>query len=139
MLTQHATQTAVQSPPEGEPVATTLLNHLRFTALACRVKPRTDLFEACALLQTTRDLTVQSYAEALTRCLHQAIGQPPRFHAPGTPEMTWDEAWLVSLTHALAIGDEHSTAFLIRSRVARDHQRLIRFLVSQIARHFEDA
>ena len=34
------------------PEAWAFLNHLRFVAMECRVKPRTDLFEACAFTTT---------------------------------------------------------------------------------------
>ncbi|MEM6941599.1 MAG: hypothetical protein AAF943_16285 [Pseudomonadota bacterium] len=112
------------------------LNHLRFVAMQCRVKPKTDLFEACALLQTNRTASREAYAEALMRCLSEALGKPARLHAPGTAELSFDEEWLVQLGRASATGDEPSRRFLLGSRVAHANRRLVGFLVGQIAECF---
>ena len=62
--------------------------------MSCRVKPQTDLFEACALLKVNRSETLDAHAEALVRCLGEAFGKPPRLYAPGISEFTFDEQWL---------------------------------------------
>ena len=118
------------------PNAVGMLNHLRFIAMNCRVKPHTELFEACALLHVTRNASQEAHAEALMRCLNEAIGQPARLLAPGVVEMTFDEHWLVQLGQASARQDLASLNFLIRSRVSREHQRLFTFLVSRISDSF---
>ncbi|MEO0386941.1 MAG: hypothetical protein AAF281_05345 [Pseudomonadota bacterium] len=114
-----------------------LLNHLRFVAMGCRSKPRTDLFEACALLQVGRSDSLAAYGEALMRCLNQALGKASRLLAPGTEELTFDECWLVQLARAEASGDRASAAFLLNSRVGREHRRLVGFLMTRISECFE--
>ena len=108
------------------------LNHLRFVALRCRVMPRTTLFEACALLQIEKSARRTSHAESLMRCIDEALGRRVWLFAPGTLEITFDEAWLVQLACATARQDADSMDFLLRSRVAPEHRRLVRFLVSRI-------
>ena len=118
------------------PEAWAFLNHLRFVAMACRVKPRTDLFEACALLKVERSATRDAHAEALMRCLSEAFGKPARLYAPGTTEQTFDEQWLMRLGMACGQGDEDSARFLLSSRVAFENRRLVRFLIGRIAECF---
>lgn len=111
--------------------AIAFLNHLRFTAMQCRAKPQTELFQACALLQVSRSECQTAHSEALMRCLAQALGQPARLLAPGTKEMTFDEQWLIQLGMACATSDDVSRAFLLRSRVAHENQRLVPFWLQE--------
>lgn len=122
-----------QPKPEVSAEAFAFVNHLRFVAMSCRVKPREDLFEACALLHVSRSESQVAHAEALMRCLDQALGSKSRLHAPGVAEMTFDESWLMQLGLASARGDESSLAFLLASRVHREHRRLVRFLIGRIS------
>ncbi|WP_299154484.1 hypothetical protein [uncultured Tateyamaria sp.] len=115
------------------PQAFAYLDQLRLKAMECRTKPRADLFEACALLQVTRSASREAHAEALMRCLAEALGKSPRLHAPGTLEMSFDETWLVELGKAHARGDSASMNFLLGSRVLPQHRRLIRYLVGHIS------
>ncbi|WP_299288255.1 hypothetical protein [uncultured Tateyamaria sp.] len=115
------------------PQAFDYLNQLRFKAMECRAKPRADLFEACALLQVTRSDSKEAHAEALMRCLAEALGKSPRLHAPGTLEISFDEAWLVELGKAHARGDRASMDFLLGSRVLPQHRRLVHYLIGHIA------
>ncbi|MEO0379561.1 MAG: hypothetical protein AAF252_04780 [Pseudomonadota bacterium] len=112
------------------------LNTLRFVAMSCRVKPRADLFEACALLHVPRRASRDAHTDALMRCLREALGKPARLHSPGSDELTFDEKWLLQLGRATAHGDDGSTAFLLASRVSSEHRRLIGFLVARIAEYF---
>jgi len=123
----------VSFPPE----AWAFLNHLRFVAMACRVKPRTDLFEACALLKVEQTASRDAHAEALMRCLSEAFGEPARLYAPGTTEQTFDEQWLMRLGMACSQGDEDSARFLLSSRVAFENRRLVRFLIGRITDCFD--
>jgi len=116
--------------------ALTFLNHLRFTSMACRAKPRADLFEACALLHVTRTANLQAHTDALMRCLAQALGKQPMLHAPGTIETSFDESWLVQLGQATARQDDASLAFLLKSRVLPEHRRLILFLITRVSDYF---
>jgi hypothetical protein len=109
------------------------LNHLRMVSMACRSKPRTDLFEACALLHSERSASVDAYVDALMRCLSDTLGKPAKLFAPGTLEMTFDEHWLVQLGCACGRGDLASQRFLLGSRVDFEDRRLVRFLIGRIA------
>lgn len=112
------------------------LNYLRFISMRCRAKPRADLFEACALLHVSQSACQEAYAEALMRCLNEALCKSARLCAPGTSELSFDEAWLVQLGCASARQDEASLRFLLSSRVAHENRRLIRFLVARVSECF---
>lgn len=127
----HAPVARPSVPPATETMS--YLNHLRFAAMQCRAKPRTDLFEACALLKVEKSASRDAYADALMRCLSEALGKPARLFAPGTTELTFDEQWLLALGQACVRGDEDSQRFLLSSRVGFQNRRLVRFLVGQIA------
>ncbi|NRB03364.1 MAG: hypothetical protein HRU30_08875 [Rhodobacteraceae bacterium] len=131
-------ETWPEARPEAEiaPEAMAFVNHLRFVAMACRVKPRQDLFHACALLQTTRSASQEAHAEALMRCLDQALGKKALLYAPGVTTLTFDEQWLMQLGLASARQDSDSVSFLLASRVNPEHRRLVRFLAARISEHF---
>ena len=136
MLPQPHTQRREIAPaprPDSAPERSGFLNHLRFVAMACRVKRRTDLFEACALLHVNGVASVAAHAEALVRCLDEALGRKVVFHTPGAAEQSFDETWLAQLGKSAAQGDDASVSFLIGSRVKPEHRRLVRFLVHRIA------
>lgn len=122
--------------PVLAPEALGFLNHLRFVSMTCRAKPRTDLFYACALLHGSQGDARTDHADALMRCLNEALGKPARLHAPGVAEMTFDESWLVQMGLASVRGDDASLSFLLASRVAHEHRRLVRFLIAQISKNF---
>jgi len=128
---EYQPESAALPQPGAEALA--YLNHLRFVAMRCRARPQTELFEACALLHAGRSASRTAHAEALMRCLNQALGKRARLLAPGTAEMTFDEHWLVQLALACARGDTASQEFLLTSRVAHENRRLVRFLVVRIA------
>ena len=112
------------------------LNFLRFMSMSCRAKRRTDLFQACALLHASRSASREAHAEALMRCLAEALGKQPRLLAHGTVEKSLDENWLVQLGEAITQKDDGSIAFLLKSRVLPEHRRLVRFLVGRISECF---
>lgn len=126
-------------PHDDETVVTrgadAFLNHLRFVALECRAKARTDLFEACALLSLDKSASLRAHAEALVRSLPQALSKRAILFRPGVRERSFDEAWLVRLAEALHRGDDASARFLLHSRVRSEHRRHIRFLIGRIAEH----
>ncbi|MEJ8562162.1 hypothetical protein QTO30_13625 [Yoonia sp. GPGPB17] len=113
-----------------------VLNALRVTALGCRTAARTDLFEACALISNKENTARDAFAQALFRCLSQAVSTKPVFFQPGTVEMSFDESWLIRALIASRTGDGDSLAFLIRSRVPKIHQRQIAFLIKGISDQF---
>ncbi|MEO1550575.1 MAG: hypothetical protein AAFR93_09100 [Pseudomonadota bacterium] len=120
----------MSEPPKS---AFALLNQLRFVAMRCRVKPRTDLFKACAALHGTRAIERPAYEEVLMRGLGEALGQTPKLLAPGTAETTFDEAWLLQLIQAHASGDTASVRFLLHSRIAAQHRQQVLFLIAHAA------
>lgn len=113
-----------------------VLNALRVVALQCRVAARTDLFEACALISNRENTGHDAFAQALFKCLHEAVTSKPVFYQPGTVELSFDEAWLIRMLMASEQGDGDSLAFLIRSRVPKIHQRHIGFLIKGISEQF---
>ena len=129
-------QNEPECAPEISDAAMAFLNHLRFVAMGCRAKPRTALFEACALLQADKSASRDAHAEALMRCLNEALGKPARLHTPGTAELTFDEKWLAQLGQAYGRDDELSCQFLLGSRVARENRRLVGFLVGRMSEYF---
>lgn len=104
--------------------------------MQCRVLPRTDLFEACALLHGSRSKSVEAHAETLMRCLPEALGHRAKLYAPGVTEVSFDEFWLVQLAAASSREDALSLRFLLHSRVAKEHRRLVAYLIGHIAGHF---
>lgn len=111
-----------------------VLDQMRQASLACRTASRGDLFKACALLSLDRAVAGPAHAEALVKCVTQALGRPPKLLRPGVAEVTFDEAWLAGLAETAARGDEASFAFLLKSRIAPEHRRAIAFLSRSIAR-----
>lgn len=109
------------------------LNRLRVISLGCRAAAQTDLFRACALLSCKVETARDAHAQALLKCLRQAIGKTPVFYRPGTQHLSFDEAWLMQALIAVRAGDGDSLAFLIRSRVPVMYQRHIAFLLKGIA------
>lgn len=135
----HVRLDAMRQPrpvPDLSSGAVEFLNHLRFVAMKCRSKRRTDLFEACALLHVSRTKTLEAHADALMRCLNEALAKQARLYAPGSTEVSFDEAWLVQLGSACARNDRLSCRFLLQSRVAPEHQRLVSFLMHRVAKYF---
>lgn len=122
--------------PEQDTNADAFVNHLRFLAMGCRAKPRADLFEACALLQTNRVRALEAYSEALVRTLGDSLGQNVRLHAPGTNEQTFDEKWLRELRIAHLTQDGGSLHFLLASRITPANRRLVKYLIAEISDHF---
>jgi len=131
-------ETGTQFVPERRlsDEAFAFLNHLRFIAMGCRAKRRTDLFEACALLHVARMASREAHAEALMRCLNEALNTQALLHAPGTEEMSFDERWLVALGRAVGREDTPSIQFLMHSRVPKEHRRLVLFLIGQVTECF---
>ncbi len=126
--------------PAQQPDITTqwrdVLNRLRVIALECRVSAQTDLFKACALLSSQPETARDAHARALIKCLRQVTARTTTFYRPGTTEISFDEAWLVQALSAIKRGDGDSFSFLIRSRVPREHQRNIGFLIRGISEQF---
>lgn len=126
---------APAAAPQLSDWATDLLNHLRMVALGCRAAPHADLFHACAVLSLDRSAARSAHAEVLMRCLAQALGQRPKLYRPGVTEVSFDEAWLARAAEA-ALNDPQSFEFLIRSRLPRQSQRNLAFLIRAVAEAF---
>lgn len=121
----------VQRKPQLSPQAYAFMNKIRFVAMRCRSKPKTDLFKTCARLQASRSTSWEAHADALTRCLAEALGTRPRFYRPGAQELSFDEAWLIQLGQSLERGDFANVEFATKSRVLPEHRRLLNYLVSR--------
>lgn len=114
-----------------------LLWQLRIAALDCRAAAREDVFQACAMLSEDRDAARTAFAEAMMKCLPQAIGKAPKILAPAVlSEVSFDEAWLLQLVAASGRQDTDSMWFLLRSRVAAPLQRHVAFLANGLSEHF---
>ena len=122
--------------PEHSLGAIALLNYLRFISMSCRSKPQTNLFEACALLHVARSTERDAHADALMRCLNEALGKPAKLFGPATTEVSFDEKWLMQFALASKAQDEASLQFLLNSRVSPENRRLVRFLMVRISEYF---
>lgn len=157
MATPHATQSTKESRdmmplricPESETSRSNavyrndlsansreLLNHLRMIALSCRASARADLFEACAVLSSSKTVAKNAYAETLMKCLGQSLKQSPMLYRPGVEEVSFDEAWLIRAVEAAGREDWNSFEFLIRSRVPFAARRNLGSLIVSISEHF---
>ncbi len=129
----------VQGAPAPAPVpgGAARLETLRRFASEARAAARLDLDGACALAAPEGPDAARTYAAALFRTLGQALGRPPRLHAPGTAETSFDERWLARLLERIEAGDEPSTTFLLCARVAPSRRRPTAFLLRGLARRLE--
>ena len=129
-------QVAAPSRPaafEASPRQRELLNACRLTVMACQSLRRAELFEECAMLSSDRAAARAAYLEILVRCLPQAIRRTPRIHRHGVQELTFDEAWLMTIHDAMARQDAASFKFVLRSRGDRLARRNLVFLLCRIA------
>jgi len=115
-----------------QPCADPLLDHLRHVARATRCKGHVDMFGACAALSDNDWLAAQAASDVLMRCLAQALGHRPILHREGEPEISFDEAWLMTLARSLRQGDTSSATFLLHSRVPAHARRHLVFLLRMV-------
>lgn len=127
------TPTPVKRLPEQSLL---LVNYLRMVARRSRSAARMDLNEACGLLLADPANADMRHAEILIRGFKQAVGKRPVFFQPDTDDISFDEAWLGRLFETLALGDEDSFVFLIKSRVPLWTQRNFAFLIRSISEQF---
>lgn len=125
-----------RASPAQPDAGVAFVTYLRQVALRCRVKPRADLFRACAMLKADPQASRDAHAEALIRCLDQALGARAKLLAPGAKERSFDERWLLQLGLATLQRDSDSQRFLLASRVARENRRLVGFLIGRVAADF---
>lgn len=112
------------------------LNHLRMSALDCRVAARTDLFEACALLSLDGEDAKRTFAVTFVKCFPNAANTQIRWYRPGVAEFSFDEAWVLRCLTSIANDDESSLRFLLRSKIATNDRRYIGYLLGQISEQF---
>ncbi|MEM9583125.1 MAG: hypothetical protein AAGA08_08420 [Pseudomonadota bacterium] len=112
------------------------LNQLRLITLKCRAAARANLFEACAILSTTKPVAKTACAEVLIKCLGQALGKPPKLFRPGVEEVSFDEAWLVRATEMAYLREWDSFEFLLRSRVPEGTRRNLASLIIGASEHY---
>lgn len=119
---------ALQPPRAGDEAAFRLINGLRLVGLRCRAGRRAPPIEACRLIAEP-DASRDTARDVLMRSLPQALGRMPVLFAPGTHELSFDEAWLLQLVSALRDDDADSATFLLRSRVPAHARRGLVFLL----------
>ena len=110
------------------------LDLLRRHAAAARHGRRIDIFRACTLIAAEDVRVAEAHADVLMRTLPEALGHQPVFHRPGTPERSFDEAWLMRLIERVEAGDADSATFLAARRVNKVHRRSLLFLISGFTR-----
>ena len=115
--------------PATHSCADPLLDHLRHVARTTRCKGYVDMFGACAALSGNRQVAAQAASDVLMRCLAQALGRRPILYREGEPEISFDEAWLMTLSSSLRKGDTSSATFLLHSRVPVYARRNLMFLL----------
>jgi hypothetical protein len=110
-----------------------LLERLRAIAMRGRSQPRLDTRRACEMLRDEPEIAAPVFADALLRTLRTHLGSRPRFFAPGSAEVSFDERWLLALLLARRRGDAASARFLVRSRVAPPARAALDFLSGGLA------
>jgi len=113
-----------------------LLNHLRLSAMGCRVAARTDLFEACALLSLEGEDAKRTFVATFVKCLPDAVHKQIKWFQPGADELSFDEAWVMRCIDSIEADDTASLTFLLRSRIAPSDRRYIGYLLGRISEQF---
>jgi hypothetical protein len=113
--TREDTMAAPVRLPDPLPVRhPTELTLLRLGALECRAAARLELAGACRALDPAA--RPGELAAVIARALPQVLRQRPRILAPGAPDRTFDEAWLLAVLEAVRRGDRVSERFLLSRR-----------------------
>lgn len=110
-----------------------LLERLRCAAMRASCSARLDLFRACACLSADPDRSRAAFADALLRTLGQGLHRGPVFYRPGSPDLSFDERWLLALLRAFRVNDLDSATFLVASRVKKPERRSLSFLARGVA------
>ncbi len=120
--------------PVGVPASDdATLEALRAYAQRARASRRLDLDHACNMLSTEPQTAARAFADALLRTLRQALGRAPVIHTPGSPDVSFDEAWLLRALKSSADADHDSLYFLLASRVTPPRRRGCAFLICGLA------
>jgi hypothetical protein len=131
-MTMLAQQTDVS--PDPVPTVPPILRYIRRASARARARARLDLFGACAMLSTERDIAARAYLDTLLRTLEQGLGRAPVIYCEACPQMSFDERWIMALLDAQGRHDQDSFAFLLCSRLPRPTRRHIGFLIAGISR-----
>jgi len=65
--------------------------------------------------------------------LHTALGRTPTFFQPSSPEISFDEAWLLNLFDAVKKKDHDRYCFAMRSRMSRSDASGLHFFAMKAA------
>lgn len=152
-MSRNLTHTAHPATPGTLPrigYVPDLLRPIRRAAARSRAGRRLDMFGACAMLSTDRDLrrglgrdlglgldrdtAGLAYLDTLLRTLEQGLGRAPVIYCETCPQVSFDERWLLALLDAHRRDDRDSCAFLLCSRVRHAARRHVGFLIAGIAR-----
>lgn len=80
----------------------------------------------CSRLWAANTRCRDPLAELVT-ALPRALGRAPRFFAPGTQSLSFDEAWLLALHDAVNRSDADSYTFLLQTRMTRERASALHF------------
>ena len=136
---RKASETAADQAlaPATHTCADPLLDHLRHVARATRCKGHVDMVGACAALSSNRHVAAQAASDMLMRCLAQTLGRRPILLRIGEPEISFDEAWLMTLARSLRQNDTSSATFLLHSRVPAHARRHLVFLLRMVVDKYD--
>lgn len=132
-MTLHARPSPAEPRSTPHPVPD-MLHRIRRAAARSRARARLDLFGACAMLSTDRDIAGRAYLDTFLRTVEQGLGRAPVIYCEACPQMSFDESWVLALLDAHRRGDRDSFAFLLCSRLSRAARRHIAFLIAGMAR-----
>ncbi|MEM1385860.1 MAG: hypothetical protein AAGG06_19765 [Pseudomonadota bacterium] len=107
--------------------------------MTSRMAPRRNAEAICALVDADKNCGLDAYGSALLRLLPIALGRRVVFHRPGSPEITFDESWVISLLTSIKRGDADSTLFALSSRISRPMRGQVRYLARGFADRLDTA
>lgn len=137
-MTLTARDTA-RTPRAAAPAQPDVLRRVRRVAARARASARLDLFGACAMLATDRQIAGRACLDTLLRTLEQGLGRAPVIYCETCPQLSFDERWILALLDAHRRGDRDSSAFLLCSRLPRAARRHVAFLIAGVAQSADAA
>jgi hypothetical protein len=104
--------------------------------------------EYSPLLETLRIVSAHVQQAGLTQSedpvadfvitLPRLLGKKVQFEAPGEDRRSFDESWILSLSHALDLADADNYRFLLLSRMSREKASECHFRLRQALTRLED-
>ena len=110
------------------------LTALQYTPVLPRSDEPPALVEALRRAARPLRLRAGDAADPMERFLERVsarLGARLRFYAPGSRDLSFDEAWLLRLFTTLRTGDAASYRFALQSRLSRERASELHFLACQ--------